>query len=118
MSNISIDNIVLKLTPPSVQIVLSLPTVVPSVLNDVVQITEQSTDLFLANPSGMALKGQALIIRIKDNGTPQLITYGNQYRPIGIVLPTTTITNKTTYLGLMWNSLDIKWDVIGIAQET
>jgi len=57
------------------------------------------------------------MIRIKDNGTARAITYGTDYRAIGITLPTTTVLSKTTYIGLIYNSTDTKWDAIGVTTQ-
>ena len=59
-------------------------------------------------------EGQAMIIRIKDNGTAQTIAFGTNYRAIGVTLPTTTTISKTIYIGLVWNDTDTKFDVLGI----
>jgi hypothetical protein len=102
---------------PNVQSVTSAATVTPTTLNDEVVVTAQSVALALANPTGTAVQGQSLIIRIKDNGTARAITYDTQYRAIGVTLPTTTVISKTVYLGFIYNSTDTKWDCIGIAQQ-
>lgn len=102
---------------PRVQSVISAATVTPTNLNDEVVITAQASALFLANPTGTAVQGQSMLIRIKDNGTARAITYGTEYRAVGVTLPTTTVINKTVYLGLVYNATDTKWDVIGVAQE-
>ena len=102
---------------PNVQSVISSATVTPTSTNDLVVITAQAAALFLANPTGSPNQGQNLMIRIKDNGTARTISYDTQYRAIGVTLPTTTVINKTLYLGLVYNSTDTKWDVIGVAQE-
>lgn len=97
-----------------VQSVVSSATVTPNADNDdAVKITAQAAALTLANPSGTPTSMQPLTIRIKDNGTARAITYGSQYRAIGITLPTTTVLSKTTYIGMIWNSDDSKWDVVG-----
>jgi hypothetical protein len=97
---------------------VSSATVTPSWDNDdEVQITAQAVALLIANPAGTPTSGQPLIIRIKDNGTARAITYGAGYRAIGVTLPTTTVINKTLYLGLIWNAEDSKDDVIATAQE-
>ena len=59
-------------------------------------------------------EGQAMIIRIKDNGTAQTIAFDTNYRAIGVTLPTTTTISKTIYIGLVWNDTDTKFDVLGI----
>ena len=58
------------------------------------------------------------MIRIKDNGTARTIAFGNNYRAIGITLPTTTVISKTMYLGIIYNSTDGKWDVLGLNQQS
>ena len=102
---------------PNVQSVTSAATVTPTTLNDEVVVTAQAVALALANPTGTALQGESLIIRIKDNGTARAITYDTQYRAIGVTLPTTTVISKTVYLGFIYNSTDTKWDCIGVSQQ-
>lgn len=101
-----------------VQTVISSATVTPNAdTNDFVVITAQAEALFLANPSCTPVQGQPLMIRIKDDGTARAITYDTQYRAIGVTLPTTTVINKTVYQGLIYNSTDDKWDVLGVNQQ-
>lgn len=102
---------------PRVQTVTSAATVTPTNLNDLVNITAQAEVLLIANPTGPMVEGQALIIRIKDDGTARAITYDTMYRAIGVTLPTTTVPGKTLYLAMIWNATDIKFDVTGVAQE-
>ena len=102
---------------PRVQTVASSATVTPTSTNDLVKITAQAAGLTLANPTGTFAEGQSLIIRIKDNGTARAITYGTDYRAIGVTLPTTTVLSKTTYLGIIYNDTDTKWDVVGVTTQ-
>lgn len=102
---------------PNVQSVVSAATVTPTLGNDIVTITAQAQALTLANPTGTWLQGQDLFIRIKDDGTARAITYGSNYRAIGVTLPPSTTANKITYLGLVYNATDTKWDVIGVSTE-
>ena len=106
-----------KTTVPNVQTVTSAATVTPTSANDEVVITAQAVGLTLANPTGTPSEGQAMTIRIKDNGTSQTINYDTQYRAVGITLPTATTISKTLYLGLIYNSTDTKWDVVGVSLE-
>jgi len=96
-----------------VQSVSSSATVTPVSTNDLVIITAQAVGLTLANPTGTFTEGQALMIRIKDNSTARTIAFDTNYRAIGVTLPTTTVISKTLYLGIIYNSTDTKWDVIG-----
>ena len=102
---------------PAVQSVVSSATVTPTSDNDLVNVTAQAEALDIANPTGTLVEGQALIIRIKDDGTSRAITYGTEYRALGVTLPTATIISKTLYLAMIWNDTDTKFDVTGVAQE-
>ena len=104
----------------SVQSVVSAATVTPTSDNNIVIITAQAAALTIAIPTGTPVQGQTLMIRIKDNGTARAITWttgAEGYRAIGVTLPTTTVINKTTYVGLIYNSTDNRWDAIGVATE-
>lgn len=101
----------------SVQSVASAATVTPTFDNDMVKVTAQGEDLTLANPTGTAVEGHGIAVRIKDNGTARAIAYGAKYRAIGVSLPTTTVISKTLYLGMIYNLTDDKWDVVSVAQE-
>ena len=104
----------------SVQTVTSSASVTPTSGNDLVVITAQAAALTMEIPTGTPVQGQALMVRIKDNGTARGITWtsgANGYRAIGITLPTTTVISKTTYVGLIYNSTDSRWDAIGVTTE-
>lgn len=105
------------LRSPAIQSVTSAATVTPTFSDDMVKITAQAAALALANPTGTAISGHGLVIRIKDNGTARAISFDTQYRAIGVNLPTTTVVNKTLYLGMVYNADDTKWDVVAVAQE-
>lgn len=102
---------------PSVQSVTSSATVTPAFTDDMVKITAQAAGLTLANWSGTAVAGWGMAIRIKDNGTARSISYGTKYRAIGVTLPTSTVANKTLYLGGIYNADDDKIDVVAVALE-
>jgi hypothetical protein len=100
-----------------VQTVASSATVTAVNTNDLVTITAQAVGLTLANPTGAFTEGQSLIIRVKDNGTARTIGYGANFRAIGVTAPTTTVANKTTYIGCIYNSTDTKFDIVGTCTE-
>lgn len=102
---------------PNVQSVTSSATVTPTFSNDLVKITAQASALTLSNPSGTAVDGWGLVIRIKDNGTARAISYGTQYRAIGVTLPTTTVVGKTLYLGGIWNTDETSLDIVAVGQQ-
>lgn len=100
-----------------VQSVTSSATVTATSTNDLVKITAQAVNLTLANPTGTFTEGQALMIRIKDNATARTITFGAKFRAIGVTLPTTTVISKTMYLGVIYNSTDDTFDIVGLNQQ-
>lgn len=104
-------------TNPDVQAVTSASTVTPTFSNDLVKITAQEEGLTLANPAGTPVDGWGLVIRVKDNGTARAISYGTQYRAIGVTLPTTTVVGKTLYLAGIWNTEDTTLDIVAVGQQ-
>ena len=58
-----------------------------------------------------------LTIRIKDNATARALSWNVIFRAVGVTLPTTTVINKTLYVGFKYNVADTKWDCIATAQE-
>lgn len=103
---------------PRVQTVASAATVTAaSDTEDLVVVTAQAAGITLANPTGSPNQGQKLIYRIKDNGTARAISYGANFRAVGVTAPTTTVISKTLYLGCVYNSTDSKWDILAVALE-
>ena len=80
-------------------------------------LTAQAAALTVANPTGTSVQGQKLVYRIKDDGTARAITWGADFRVIGVTLPTTTTANKLIYVGCIYNTTDSKWDVIAVNEE-
>jgi len=86
-------------------------------VSDFATITAQSEALTIGAPTGSPVEGQKLIIRIKDDGSARAITFNAIFRALGVTLPTTTVVSKITYLGLVYNSTDTKWDVVATKTE-
>ena len=107
------------------QTVVSAATVTPNADDDdIVTVSAQAEHIRFANPSPAytVVNGQKFIIRIKDDGTVRNIAWGSvgatyQYRAIQSSLPSTTIADKTLYLGFIYNLADTKWDLVANAQE-
>lgn len=107
--------VVYKRLNPTTVTTASTATLTPDIsAGDQFTITAQAAALSVANPTGTPVNGQKMMIRIKDNGTARAITWsGTQYRASSdLALPTTTVINKTMYLGFIWNSTDSKWDLL------
>jgi len=71
--------------------------------------------------AGTPTDGQKTIFRFKDNGTARALTWttgtSKSFRAVGVVLPTSTVVDKTVYVGCIYNTLDSRWDVVAVAQE-
>jgi hypothetical protein len=103
---------------PRVTSVASSGTPTPNVdTTDQYQLTALAAAAAFGNPSGTPENGQPLVIRIKDDGTARALTWGTNYRGIGVTLPATTTIGKTLYIGFKYNSADTKWDCLAIGQQ-
>lgn len=74
----------------------------------------------VAAPSGTPVDGQRIILRFEDNGSARAITWtitSGAYRAVGATLPTTTVASKVTYVGCIYNSTDVFWDVVAVATQ-
>jgi hypothetical protein len=85
--------------------------------NDICIRTAQAATLTINAPTGSPTQGRGMVIRVKDNGTSRTLSWNAIYRSIGATLPTATTVNKTTYIGLIYNSTDTKWDCVSVATE-
>ena len=103
--------------PRIVSVASTATLTVSSSATDQSIITAQAEALTIAAPTGTPVEGQKLIIRIKDDGSARGITFNAIFRALGVTLPTTTVASKTTYLGLVYNSTDTKWDILATKTE-
>lgn len=110
-----------RVTPRSVDIA-SASTITPtSDTADQYEVTALAVPATVAAPSGTPTDGQKLMLRFKDDGTGRALTWttgsSGSYRAIGVTLPTTTVANKTTYVGCIYNTADSRWDVVAVTTE-
>jgi hypothetical protein len=100
--------------------IASSSTIVPTIdASDQYEVTALAVAATVTAPSGTPTNGQKLIIRIKDNGVARALSWNStsgSYRAVGVTLPTTTIVGKVLYVGCIYNSQDVFWDVLAIAQ--
>ena len=107
-----------KRVTPRVNTVASGATITPTAdLSDMYTVTALAAAATIAAPSGTPTNGQRLLLRIKDNGTARALTWNATYRVIGVTLPTTTVANKTIYVGCIYNSADSVWDVVAETEQ-
>lgn len=88
---------------------------------DQYEATAQAGSLTINADSGSPVNAQKISFRFKDNGMSQTLTWttgsSNSFRAVGATLPTTTVANKTVYIGCIYNSAASRWDVVAVAQE-
>lgn len=85
--------------------------------SDMYTITALAAGATFAAPSGTPTDGQALLIRIKDNGTARTLAWNAIYRAgTDFALPTTTVISKTIYVQFVYNAADSKWDAVGLTR--
>ena len=96
-------------------------TIDPSLYDQYVFTALAAGLTFNASTTGSPTNGRKMVIRIKDNGTARALTWASSgsgyFRPIGLTLPTTTTTSKVIYVGCVYNSDDITWDVIAYSVQ-
>jgi hypothetical protein len=98
---------------PNVQTVTSAPNVAPDFSNNVVSVNAQAAPLNLANWTGTPVDGWRLVVRIKDNGIAQSLSYAANYRAAAnVTLPKLTTPGKVTVLDCLYNGPDSVIDVI------
>jgi hypothetical protein len=99
---------------PDILTVPTAATVIPTFAYDQVNVTAQAAGLTIADPTGTAIPGHGILIRIKDNGTSRALTWGGKYRAFNDALPAATVVGKTLYVGAVYNATDDKMDVLGV----
>ena len=96
----------------------STATLTPDIsLYDQNNLTAQAVPLTVAAPIGTPVNGNKLLIRILDNGTARAITWNATYTVIGTTLPTTTTASKMLYVGCIYNSTNLRWDVVAVTTQ-
>ena len=74
-----------------------------------------------ATTGGSPVNGSKLTFRFKDNGTSRGLTWttsgSNSFRAVGVTLPTSTVINKVTYVGCIYNAAESFWDVVAVLTQ-
>ena len=80
-------------------------------------LTALAVNAAFAAPTGGALDGKRLLLRIKDDGTARNLTWDGIYVGVGVSLPGVTVPNKLTYIGLVYNAQTGRWDALAVETE-
>lgn len=84
---------------------------------DLYIMTAASGTVTFGVPAGTPVNGQRLTYRIKDNGTLRTLAWNAIYRAMGVGLPAGTVASKIMYIGLIYDSDAVKWDVVSVSNE-
>jgi len=84
---------------------------------DVYYLTALGEAATFGAPTGTPHNGQKLIVRILDDATPRALAWNAIYASRGATLPTTTVSSKTHYVGLIYNSNASTWDCVAATVE-
>lgn len=80
-------------------------------------LTALAENAAFASPTGGVLDGKRLLLRIRDNGIARGLTWNSVYVGVGVTLPSVTIPNKLTYIGLVYNAQTARWEALAVATE-
>jgi len=112
------DTLSNKRIDPRNVVAASASTLTPDVsVGDIYAYTALAAGLTINAPIGTPTDGDKLIFRLLDNGTARALTWNATYTVIGVTLPTTTVVNKTTYVGCIYNANNTRWDVIAVTTQ-
>ena len=103
---------------PNIGTTTSGSTITPTASSGQYNVTALAAAATIAIPTGTAIDGQRLMIRIKDNGTARALTWTTSaggYRAQGVTLPTTTVISTPLYVGCIYNAQDSYWDVLAVS---
>jgi hypothetical protein len=102
-----------KRITPRVQSITSSATPTPNIDDyDVLEITALATGATFGAPTGTPTNKQLFRIVIEDNGGAQTLAFNSIYRAGDITFPTTTIAGKKMILGIMYDAVDNKYDLV------
>ncbi len=79
--------------------------------DDFFTVTGLATAATFGNPTGAAVDGQKLTIRVHDNGTARVLSFGTAYNfSTSLPNPGTTTAGKTIVFTFYYNFTSSKWD--------
>jgi hypothetical protein len=108
--------------PPRITQIVSDAAPTPNALTtDIYEVTALAVGATFGAPTGAPIyDGQRLIVRIKDNGGAQVLAWNSGaggYIARGATLPLLTVAGKIVYVGLIYNTIAVKWDCVQVSQE-
>lgn len=103
---------------PRVSSAASASTLTPDISSfDMYAFTALAAGLTINAPTGTPVDGNKLLFRFLDNGTSRSLTWNATFTSVGFNLPSSTIANKTTYVGCIYNANNTRWDVVAVTTQ-
>lgn len=93
-------------------------TPAPRSTSDMFSLITSATGTFtFNNPSGTPIDGQKLTLRFKSTAASMTYAFGTLYRAsTGLSFPATSSNDHWDYIGLGYNGVDTKWDLLAVIQ--
>lgn len=114
-SNSSVDTYTNKrITKRVVSITTASSYTIDTDSYDCLSITSLAGAINTIDVSGTPTNFQSLIIRIKDNGGSQNITWSTSFASYGSTLPTATTAGKINTVGFLYDSVAAKWGCVAV----
>jgi hypothetical protein len=104
-----------RITPRVVTATDDATAVIDCDVTDQYQLTAIANDTEFT-VTGTPTNGQKLLIRLKDAGVAKALTWTG-FTAIGCTAPTTTVANKTHWIGAVYNSTTPTWNILAVALE-
>ena len=97
----------------------------PTATTDMITISALNQTLTINTVTGALVDGQKLLLRIKDNGSAQTLSWNAIYRAVGADIPSSTVASKWMYVGVIYNLVgtgsdatpNSRWDVVSLNIE-
>lgn len=105
-----------QVAPRIISITSASSYVVNTDTYNTLSITALATGITI-DTSGTYSNFQKLIVRIKDNATPQTIAWSAKFLSYGVSLPTTTVSGKVLTVGFSYDSLAALWGCLAAIQQ-
>lgn len=118
VGNSKLGTIVSTRIDPRVSSQTTASSVTPDISSyDIYAFTSLAGNLAINAPIGSPVDGDKLIFRFLDSGGARILSWNATYTAIGVVIPTSTTINKTTYVGCIYNAANTRWDVVATVTQ-
>lgn len=105
---------------------VSTTTVITTATSSIIDVSTPNTyysvtslsSAIIFTTSGTYSNFDKMVVRVKDNGVAQALTFDpTNFEPKGQALPTTTVISKVLTVGFIYDSVTTKFGCVSVAQE-